>query len=171
MIGRACVAAALALGALRACAHSASDAYLTLAAPVAKAGVTVVEAQWDIALRDLHFVLRLDDDGDGALTWGEVRRHRDEIARYAVDRLRVEAAGKACRVEPTRQAIADRVDGAYAALFVRITCEGAPRAVTVDYKLFFDVDPSHRGILVMKSGGGATALLSPSSPRARLPLP
>ena len=153
---------ALALVACDAFAHSASDAYLTLTSTANSR----IEAQWDIALRDLHFVLALDDDGDGNLTWGEVRKHEARIARYAVDRFRVFGDGKPCMVRPTRQAIASHADGAYATIFFTIACEGAPREVALDYSLFFDVDPSHRGIVVIKSERGlATSLASPGNRR------
>ena len=152
-------------------AHSASDAYLTLtvAAPHAKA--TVIEARWDIALRDLHFALGLDDDGDGNLTWAEVKRQAPRIAHYAYGSLRASGDGAACALEPSRFAIADRADGAYAALFFRFVCDGAPRAVALDYGLFFAIDPSHRGILVLRTDNGASsALVSPDNARVDLRL-
>jgi hypothetical protein len=65
-------------------AHSASDAYLNLSVEKAgPRGMLVVHGQWDIALRDLDFVLKLDDDGDGRLRWGEVKHHQAAIERYA----------------------------------------------------------------------------------------
>ncbi len=161
----AALAAALGLsGAGAAHAHSASDAYLTLTAdPSAAAGRFTVHGQWDIALRDLDFVLKLDDDGDGHLTWGEVRRHRAAIERYAYRALSLDGGpGNPCKITPGRQLVDDHADGAYAALFFDAVCVRAPRKLTLNYTLFFDIDPSHRGIFVMHSGGNvATALLSP----------
>ena len=94
----AAVAALLATGIVH--AHSASDAYLTLEAPTRSGATTVVEGQWDIALRDLNFVLELDDDGDGSVTWGEVRSHHAQIARYAYPNLKASGDGAPCSVEP-----------------------------------------------------------------------
>lgn len=165
----AAVVALLAAGMVH--AHSASDAYLTLTAAPPQGTATVIEAQWDIALRDLHFALALDDDGDGNLTWAEVRRHQQRIARYAYESLRANGDGVPCALEPSRQAIVDRADGAYEALFFRIVCKGAPRAIALDYKLFFAIDPSHRGILLFRSDkGAATALISPDNARVELRL-
>jgi hypothetical protein len=145
-------------------AHSASDAYLTL-----DVGANVVEARWDIALRDLHFVLTLDDDGDGAITWSEVKRHRNDIASYAYRHLRAGSAGAACAIEPGKQLVSSRADGAYAALFFRIVCKNSPHKVALDYRLFFDVDPTHRGIVVVRNGNAmATSLMSPASARIEL---
>ena len=152
--------------------HSASDAYLTLDAPVRCAAETVFEGQWDIALRDLNFVLKLDGDGDGNVTWSEVRKRQAEIARYAFANLHASGDGASCAVEPSRQLVTGHADGAYAALFFRIVCKGSPRRLALDYRLFFAVDPTHRGILVFRSRGGtATSLLSPENAKVGLALP
>ncbi len=65
---------------LTAWAHKPSDSYLTLRASTGSADIAV---RWDIALRDLDYVLQLDRDGNGELTWGEVRQRTDDISRLA----------------------------------------------------------------------------------------
>ena len=147
-------------------AHSASDAYLTLTADWSPAtGPSVIQGQWDIALRDLDFVLKLDDDGDGRLSWGEVHRHQTAIERYAYQHLTLEGgAGNACAIKPGRLLIDGHADGAYAALFFEAVCAHAPRKLTLRYSLFVAIDPSHRGILVMRNGPAvSTAVLSPEN--------
>jgi hypothetical protein len=149
-----------------AAAHSASDAYLTLTADWSPAtGPSVIQGQWDIALRDLDFVLKLDDDGDGRLSWGEVHRHQATIERYAYQHLALAGGpGNPCSIKPERQLIDGRADGAYAALFFEAVCAHAPRKLTLHYSLFFAIDPSHRGILVMRNGPAvSTAVLSPEN--------
>jgi hypothetical protein len=148
-------------------AHSASDAYLTL-----EVKANIVDARWDIALRDLHFVLALDDDGDGAITWGEVKRHQAHIASYAYRNLRASSDGEACAIERGKQLVVTRADGAYAALSFRIVCKGTLRKIALDYRLFFDVDPTHRGIVVVRNGNAtATSLMSPVNARIELSRP
>jgi hypothetical protein len=145
--------------------HSASDAYLTLSMDAR--GPVMVHGQWDIALRDLDFLLALDDNGDGKLTWGEVRRHLPDIERYAYAHLAFAAQG-ACRLTPLRQLIDDHADGAYVVLFFDVTCKPT-QSVTMNYGLFFDIDPSHRGIFVLHSGSGtSTAVLSPQNTRVTM---
>ena len=123
-----------------------------------------MRAQWDIALRDLDFVLGLDANGDGVITWRELRERQETVARYAYGFVSASAGGKACAVRPVRQRVANHADGAYAALSFDIVCTGAPDKVKLDYRAFFAVDPSHRCILVMRSRGeAATALLSPQN--------
>ncbi len=169
----AAVAAALLVGG-HVNAHSASDAFLTVT--VQKRGgrdgdKTIVQAQWDVALRDLDFMLHLDDNGDGDITWQELRGHQNAIAHYVYRSIHFGGVGRACVVNPTRQLVDYHADGAYAALFFTIVCQGSLTHLTLDYGLFFDVDPSHRGILVMQSGDRvATAVLSPDNSHIRLPL-
>jgi len=152
-------------------AHSASDAYLTLTADAANPpGRVVIHGQWDIALRDLDFVLRLDDDGNGRITWGEVRHHQAAIEKYAFRHLALDGGpGNACTVTPLRQMIDDHADGAYAALFFDVACTRMPRRLNLNYTLFFAIDPSHRGIFVMHRGDAiTTALMSPENTRIDL---
>ena len=97
---RAAAALALALGLVSASAHKPSDSYLSLT--VEPAGVS---GRWDIALRDLDFAIGLDENGDGEITWGEVRARHTEIAAYAGARLAVKADGADCRIEVGLQAV------------------------------------------------------------------
>ncbi len=171
--GPAAALAAACLGwAAVAGAHSASDAYLDVTVTRGAGKTAVLRGQWDIALRDLDFVLDLDDDGDGHLTWREVRRHREAIARYAFAHLGVAGgAGHSCRLEPGAQLIDTHADGAYAALFFEVSCTRTPQKLGLDYALFFGIDPSHRAIVVLHDGDQtSTALLSPEHARIEVPL-
>jgi hypothetical protein len=152
-------------------AHSASDAYVDLTVDAGHArGKTVLRGQWDIGLRDLDFLLKLDDDGNGRLTWAEVRLHRAEIEHYAYAHLHFRGdAGAACDIKPRRLMIDNHADGAYAALFFDVVCD-APK-LTLDYALFFAIDPSHRGIFILHDGANiATAVLSPQNAKIHLAL-
>ena len=154
-------------------AHSASDAYLTLTYEGSiSTGRSEIHGQWDISLRDLDFVLKLDDDGDGRVTWGEMRNHQAAIEGYVYRYLQVEGgAANKCSIKPRRQMIDDHADGAYVALFFDVICASAPKKLTVHYNLFFAIDPSHRGIFLMKTGANvATALLAPENAKIDLVL-
>ena len=172
---RALLLLASGLTSMAAAAHSASDAYLTLIeqpdTKTAGATQSVFQAQWDIALRDLDFVLKLDDNGDGDIVWGELRRHQQAIADYAYRYLRFSADGGSCRVAPMRQMVDDHADGAYASLMFDVRCAGAAKRLTLDYRLFFAIDPSHRAILVFRNGDTvATSVLSSDKTRVDLEL-
>jgi hypothetical protein len=143
-------------------AHQSSDSYLTLAAD----GATVT-GHWDIALRDLDAVLALDADGDGLLTWGEIRRREPEIAGYALSRLRLTSGAEPCALHSNRLLLDRHTDGAYAVLELEAACASAVKSLQVEYHLFADVDAGHRGLLDVSLGGAVqTAVLGPAAVRA-----
>ena len=148
------VALLCALLAVPAFAHKPSDAYLTLD----RDGVAL-SGQWDIALRDLDNAFALDANGDGEITWGEVRAKHAEIARYALDRLLVTSGGDACPLVVTSHAIDAHTDGAYAVLKLAGRCAQPAPALTIDYRLFFDIDPQHRGLLNLVENGNSTSIV------------
>lgn len=88
-------------------AHKPSDSYLSLAVDGAK-----VAGQWDIALRDLDFAIGLDANGDGEITWGEVKARHPDIAAYALGRLAVRAGADPCPTRAVEQLVDDHSDGA-----------------------------------------------------------
>ncbi len=136
-------------------AHKPSDSYLTLRASADSSDVAV---RWDIALRDLDYVLQLDRDGNGELTWGEVRQRSADIARYATGRLELSSAEKSCAMESTGPLMLDKhSDGTYAVLTLTARCESLLGNLKARYSLLFDVDPSHRGLVQWVAPGGDAA--------------
>ena len=148
--------AAMLAGHTAAQAHKPSDSYLTLTATTlanASSGQAIT-ARWDIALRDLDYVLQLDRDGNGELTWGETRQREADIAKLATGALRITADNQACPWSVSAPMQLDKhSDGTYAVLSLAAQCpvfagaSSAPKAISATYSLFFDVDPSHRGLL------------------------
>jgi len=155
------VAFCLALAALVAHAHKPSDSYLALDAD----GIEI-RGQWDIALRDFEYAIGLDADGDGAITWGELRQKHSEIAAYAFARL----ALRGCTIRPGAHLVDQHTDGAYAVLQFTAECgEALPEALELEYSLFADLDPTHRGLLRARLGAQTvTGVLGPDQPRITL---
>lgn len=138
-----------------AAAHKPSDSYLVL-----RAGGQHIDGQWDIALRDLDYAIGLDSDGDGQLTWDEIRDHHSQIAAYALSRLSLAADGEtqaACTITAGDQLIDRHSDGAYTVLRFRAYCPTAPAALRIRYSLFADTDPQHKGLLRLEHSGAADA--------------
>ena len=148
-------------------AHKPSDSYLSLAVHGQQ-----VEGQWDIALRDLDFAIGLDGNGDGALTWNEIRARHEAIAAYALQRLQLASDQGACRLQAGEQLIDRHTDGAYSVLRFRAICPGTlPASLSIGYTLFADLDPQHKGLLKLASNGATqTAIFDPDSPRQTLSL-
>ena len=134
-------------------AHKSSDAYLFIDQQPA-----ATTLRWDIALRDLDVVLTLDADGNRELTWGEIRAAWPRIDALALASLAVPG----CRFEVQGHALEQRNDGAYAVLQLSTPCQVGAAAV-LQYGLFAEVDPTHRGIVRHTVAG--------SSPRLRMLVP
>ncbi len=142
-------------------AHKPSDSYLTLAVDGA-----VLSGRWDIALRDLDLALNLDADGDGRITWGELRARHAEIAALAQAHLSISADGQPCSLAVGAQQVDEHTDGAYSVLPLRATCPRAPTVLEMRYSLFADLDPQHRGLLNLAANGATrAAILGPQAPQ------
>lgn len=150
---------ALLFGSAAAHAHKASDAYLQLQ----RTGDTI-DLRWDIALRDLDAMLDLDANADRKLSWGEVRTRLADIRAYALARLRLQQ-GRCALVEAQVPAVEDRIDGAYLVLRLQAHCE-AGAALDIDYRLFREVDPTHRGLLRVEAAGRAQPVVLSLDPSA-----
>ncbi|WP_229506313.1 HupE/UreJ family protein [Massilia sp. BJB1822] len=158
-------------------AHKPSDSYLSLELKGRQ-----IEGQWDIALRDLDFAIGLDSDGDGQLTWEEVRSHHGRIAAYALSRLNISAEARPEGAAPVRSAgtcvlgaggqLIDRhTDGAYAVLRFHGECAAAPERLKIVYRLFADTDAQHKGLLRVQQGASVqTAILGVDHPQQVLHL-
>ncbi len=158
---RLLLAGACLLAGFAAHAHKPSDSYLAFR--VAGGEVT---GQWDIALRDLDFVLGLDTNGDGAITWGELRSRHDAVAAYALSRLSVHSGAALCPLRVTDHLVDHHSDGTYAVLKLAARCPDAPQILSLDYRLLFDVDPQHKGLLRLERGERTlTGIFSPEQPR------
>ena len=155
-------------------AHKPSDSYLTLARQR-----DVIAVRWDIAVRDLELAVGVDADGDGRVTWGELRRAIPAARSYAASRLAVTAGGQAC---PAAFSDGERVvshsDGAYLILSLTFHCPSAS-TLGIDYGLLFDLDPQHRGIARLDDGTNSVLIfdaerrhldvaLSSTAPRGQL---
>ena len=138
-------------------AHKASDAYLQLQ----RQGDTL-DLRWDISLRDLDAMLDLDRNVDQKLSWGEVRSRLPDIQAYALAHLRVQQ-GACAWTEAQPAALESRIDGTYLVLQLQTRC-ALGNAVEFDYRLFREVDPTHRGLLRVDMGAGAAPSLRPLDP-------
>jgi hydrogenase/urease accessory protein HupE len=147
-------------------AHSASTAYLRVTGQDADLAV-----QLSVPLRDLDYVIGLDTDGDGDITWGELRAHAAAIDAYALARLRLTADGALCLPGPVANLADVLNDGGYAVLRFSAHCPAPPLRLNVHYALLFDQDRLHRGLLYLNFGGSAhAASLSPDAPDAAFDL-
>ena len=146
------VCIALIFFAMPAWAHKPSDSYLTL-----RGEADGIAVRWDVALRDLDYVLQLDADVNGELSWGEVRRRSADIEKLALSRLAFSSHGEACPLQAAGPLMLDgHSDGTYAVLSLRARCAAMADTVQVAYSMLFDVDPTHRGLVQWTPEGASS---------------
>jgi hypothetical protein len=134
-----------------------SDSYLSLSISGDR-----IDGQWDIALRDLEAAVGLDRDGNGEITWDEVRSRHDAIAAYALSRLTLSIDGRPCPARARRQLVDQHSDGIYSVLQFGAMCPAPVHELTVRYDLLFDIDPQHKGLLKLSGqGAGFSTVFSP----------
>ena len=163
-------------------AHKPSDSYLSITVQDSQGSGQVdgqisgqISGQWDISLRDLDFAIGLDADGDGDITWGELRARHADIAAYAQARLLLQADGQPCELRIGAQLVDEHTDGAYSVLPLQWACAGgagaAVRSLALEYRLFAELDPQHRGLLKLGAAGTTrTAVFGPAAARQQFDL-
>jgi hypothetical protein len=141
--------ALLALTSSTALAHKGSDALWTLTA-----NGSVVEGRIDVALDDVEQAVGLDGDGNGEVTWGEVRT-REAFTRPWLKRgLQMKQAEGVCSIELGEVSLVRHSDGVYGAWPFLARCPAAVTALSLDYALLFDVDAQHRGLVRVTGASG-----------------
>ncbi len=143
-------------------AHKPSDSYLSLW----REG-NEIHAKWDIALRDLEYAIGLDSDADGAITWGELKAHHKLINDYALERFKMKVGTTYCKNEIVEHLVDNHTDGSYDIVHFKINCSQSnkiPTEFDLEYKLFFDLDPQHRGLLnITHKGKTLSKVFSPEN--------
>jgi HupE / UreJ protein len=158
----------LCMGTGAAWAHKPSDSYLQITVQGSR-----ISGKWDVALRDLDFAIELDRNGDGQITWGEVRAQHADIAAFASAHLALSADGQPCQMTIGAQQVDEHTDGAYTVMPLSFVCPAsaqaagkAPTQLALRYALFADIDPQHRGLLNLTVDGATrTAIFSPQAAR------
>lgn len=144
-------------------AHTASSAYLSIAAE--DDGATV---RLSLALRDLAQVVDLRPDDAGRITWGGLRHRRAEIGAYVLAHLQLSADGAPCGLAARRLAVDTLPDGGYAVLDIAAACGARPHRIGLSYSLFFDIDRLHRALVTTASL--RPVVIGPDTPTLRIDL-
>jgi hypothetical protein len=136
-------------------AHIASNGFLTLEVVGSTASGAI-----ELAIRDGELAVGLDRDGNGKVTWGELKSSQTALQNYVQGHLRLTGADGPCRLGFAAVEVNERVDGSYLWLPISAECGGALRRLSIDYTLLDAEDPSHRGLLTLLANGAAqTAVL------------
>ncbi|MBP8307827.1 MAG: HupE/UreJ family protein [Burkholderiaceae bacterium] len=140
-------------------AHKASDAYLS----VLDTNERII-LLWEIGLRDLGLRLDLDADRDDTLSAREIAAGRPAIDALALSSLALTRGVGGCALSIAGHDFTRRVDEALIRLTLQAQCPEASGPVTIDYRLFQDTDPSHRGLLLSAHSASPSVLVPGAAP-------
>ena len=143
-------------------AHVASNSFL-----VAQVSGQEIVGSVELAVRDAELAVGLDADGDGRVTWGELRAAEPKVAQYIQQHLAFIAQNDTCDLHWQGMQVDDRVDGTYAWLPFAARCRSAVRELEIRYSVMEGIDPSHRALLTLTAGDVTqTGVLGGSTPQA-----
>jgi HupE / UreJ protein len=139
-------------------AHIASNGFLTLQVDRAQ-----ISGALELAIRDGELAVGLDHDGDGKVTWGELRASQTALQTYVLGHLRL-SGPQTCSMKFGPVQVNERVDGSYLWLPISAACGSVPKHLSIEYRVLDAEDPSHRGLLVLSANGATqTAVLGGAS--------
>lgn len=156
---------ALALLTFPTLAHQTSDAYFSLQLTNSQ-----FVGRLSVALRDLNHVLMFDSDNDGEIADEELERAKPNIERYVFDRIKISTDSKTIPFLPQPHEIQQNDTAIYVTLPFRLEPEQIGPDLLVEYSLFSDTDPLHRGLFRLDLPEPAkvqTYIFGPSSPSHR----
>ena len=111
-----------------------------------------VSGQLELAVRDLDLAYAIDADGDGNVTWGELRKRESELASLVLRKIPIGPAGAPCELVPGAIAIDSRGGENYAIFAFTGSCAVLGSQVRVGYDLMFGLDAQHRGLVNLGKG-------------------
>ena len=140
-------------------AHKPSDSYMEIANSDQS-----WHLRWDIALRDLEYAIGLDSDQNGRLTRREVEMQTGKISAYALARLEITVEDMPCETVLEGFRIRRHGDQNYASLYLAPSCSGSGELELI-YNLFFDFDPTHRGLVSVRDNDRSSSHVFSDSSR------
>ena len=154
-----CAILLLCLASADARAHSQSYGYLNVTrTPEAASG------QLALAWRDADMLLQLDADGDGRITWGEVKPREKEVAAALLAQVSLSEGGKPCRLSGSPLLTDMRGGEGYVVVPFSADCAAPGELLRIEYNLMFARDAQHRGLVSVASGGATeNAVMAPGS--------
>jgi hypothetical protein len=144
--------------------HLASSSFLDV-----EAHGRMIAGSLELSVRDVELAVGVDADGDGRITWGELRSAGPRLAGYLTEHFALAAGGADCPIRFGTLEVNSRVDGNYAWLPFEARCAREPAPLEIRYHVLAGIDPSHRGLLRLVDGNIVqTAVLDPAVPAATL---
>lgn len=136
--------------ALFARAHEPSKSYLSLTLDSSR-----FAGRLDLPLRDLQSVVPLSVDENGTIARDQLVVHYHDATAYALSHLQITVGGRVLSPQfaSAPPALEEFSDGQYLRLNFVLEHLPPPRTVEVTYRLFFETNALHRGLLRLEAGG------------------
>lgn len=140
--------------------HSSSEAYLSLEVQSNKAS-----GAWEFSLRDLEYSIGVDADGDGKITWNDIKQREAAIQEYIISGVSISQDGKKCSVVAGNTMVNNRQSSVFLHLPVSVVCKENIEQLTVQYQLFFSQDIRHHAIWSISTENGTVNRISSADNR------
>jgi hypothetical protein len=125
-------------------AHDTRISYLDLSI-----AANTITGQWELALADVELAVGIDADGDGKITWGEIRSQHQRLNTQLFSQVAFHTGGTACMLT-TGEHLVDHHGGAsYLVMRFSAQCPAISRLtpLLIDYRFMRQLDPRHRALL------------------------
>jgi hypothetical protein len=131
-------------------AHEPSKSYLDL-----KLDSSRLTGRLDIPLRDLRSVVPLGGDRNGLIAGDQIDAHCHDVTDYVLSHLQIAPDGRTLSPQFTNPApvLEEFSDGQYLQLNFVLEHITTPRSLEISYRLFFETNSLHRGLLRLEAGG------------------
>lgn len=131
-----------------AAAHTLGEGYIFI-----DVSDTSLSGWVEITLTDLDDALDIDDNGDGKVSEGEVLSNLERTQDYVFERVGIGDGDRDYILEFAGHDIRNVMLSPYLIMKFRVDEEQIPDILQIEYRMLFDVDPMHRGFLVIGSNG------------------
>lgn len=128
--------------------HSSSESYLSLQIQGQQA-----HGAWEFSLRDLEYVVGLDANADGKITWRDIRQRQSVVQQYILSGVKITQDQQACTVIPGQLMLNQRAGNMYLHQPVEVMCQTDIHQLQLGYQLFFEQDVRHHAIWSLTAAG------------------
>jgi hypothetical protein len=141
--------------------HAVSTSFIFVDLPAADGPVSV---RWDLSLHDIVWVVFIDADYDGNVTWQEIQHARPALTSALLGQLSLQRGGTPCDLRIRDFALAKRTEQNFLSVAMQADCPASGRT-SVGGLLFMSGDASQRVLLSAVRGKvQLTGVLSAAQP-------
>ncbi|MBT8103727.1 MAG: HupE/UreJ family protein [Gammaproteobacteria bacterium] len=147
-------------------AHSLGEGYLFI-----DVSDSSLSGWVEITLTDLDAALSIDGDSDGKVSEEEMLANFERVRGYVFEHVGIGTGDREYELEFTNYELRNVALSPFLMMHFRTIERQIPDVLHIQYRMLFDIDPQHRGFLVISSnekggivdtGEGVTLIFSPT---------